>query len=68
MARSSQTCSELTRSTKRPLRDLAPNGNLTSDPNRPDAEQYIVRLVGQVVQVSLETLNIIRQLPEIRFP
>jgi predicted helicase len=44
------------------------HGNLSSDPNRPDDEQYIVRIVGQVVQVSLETLKIIRALPELKFP
>ena len=35
-----------------------------SDPNRLDDEEYIVRLVGQVVRVSLETVNIVRGLPE----
>lgn len=35
----------------------------TSDPNRADDEQYIVRLVGQVVRVSVETVKIIRGLP-----
>ena len=35
-----------------------------SDPNRPDDEEYIVRLVGQVVRVSLETVEIVRGLPE----
>ena len=34
-----------------------------SDPNRPDDEEYIVRLVGQVVRVSLETVEIVRGLP-----
>ena len=29
---------------------------ITSDPNNPDDEEYIVRLVGQVVRVSVETL------------
>ncbi len=36
---------------------------LTSDPNRPGDEQYIVRLLGRVITVSLETLKIINQLP-----
>ncbi len=36
---------------------------LTNDPNRPDDDQYIVRLIGQVITVSLETLKIIDQLP-----
>ncbi len=35
-----------------------------SDPNRPDDEEYIVRLIGQVVRVSLETVEIVRGLPE----
>ena len=35
-----------------------------SDPNHPDDEEYIVRLVGQVVRVSLETVEIVRGLPE----
>ena len=34
-----------------------------SDPNRLDDEEYIVRLVGQVVRVSLETVEIVRGLP-----
>ena len=37
---------------------------IRSDPNRLDDEKYIVRLVGQVVRVSLETVNIVRGLPE----
>jgi predicted helicase len=35
---------------------------LRSDPNRPDDEQYIVRLVGQVLHVSVETVRIVRGL------
>ena len=38
---------------------LDERGNITSDPNRPDDEEYIVRLIGQVIAVSLETLKII---------
>ena len=37
---------------------------IRSDPNRPDDEEYIVRLVGQVVHVSLETVRIVSALPE----
>ena len=37
---------------------------ITSDPNRPDDPEYIVRLVGQVVHVSLETVRIVGGLPE----
>ncbi|MGE0684733.1 MAG: type ISP restriction/modification enzyme, partial [Candidatus Binatia bacterium] len=36
---------------------------IKSDPNRPDDEEYIVRLIGQVVQVSIETVKIVRGLP-----
>ena len=36
---------------------------ITSDPNRDDDPQYIVRLVGQVVRVSVETVKIVRALP-----
>jgi predicted helicase len=36
-----------------------------SDPNRDDDAGYIVRLVGQVVRVSLETLQTVRALPPI---
>jgi predicted helicase len=36
---------------------------ITSDPNRADDPQYIVRLLGQVITVSLETLKIIKALP-----
>jgi predicted helicase len=34
-----------------------------SDPNRADDPQYIVRLVGQVVRVSLETVRIVNGMP-----
>ena len=37
---------------------------IRSDPNRPEDAEYIVRLVGQVVHVSLETVKIVRALPE----
>jgi predicted helicase len=36
---------------------------ITSDPNRADEPQYIVRLVGQVVRVSVETMKIVKGLP-----
>jgi predicted helicase len=35
---------------------------ITNDPNRPDDPQYIVRLIGQVISVSLETTKLIQQL------
>jgi predicted helicase len=37
---------------------------IRSDPNRPDDPEYIVRLVGQVIQVSVETAKIVASLPE----
>lgn len=37
---------------------------IKSDPNREDDPQYIVRLVGQVVRVSVETVKIVSALPE----
>jgi predicted helicase len=37
---------------------------ITSDPNREDDPEYIVRLVGQVIRVSLETVKIVQALPE----
>ena len=36
---------------------------IVNDPNRPDEPQYIVRLVGQVITVSVETMAIIGQMP-----
>ena len=39
---------------------------ITNDPNREDDPQYILRLVGQVVTVSLETVSIVKALPELR--
>jgi predicted helicase len=40
-------------------------GNLASDPNRMDDEEYIVRLIGQVITVSLETMKLVNALPEL---
>lgn len=37
---------------------------IRSDPNRADDPEYIVRLVGQVVQVSVQTVRIVSALPE----
>ena len=36
---------------------------ITNDPNREDDPQYILRLIGQVITVSLETNAIVRGLP-----
>lgn len=35
------------------------HSGIRSDPNRPDDPEYIVRLVGQVIRVSLETVRIV---------
>jgi predicted helicase len=37
---------------------------ITSDPNRDDDPEYIVRLVGQVIRVSMETVAIVNALPD----
>jgi predicted helicase len=37
---------------------------IRSDPNRADDPEYIVRLVGQVVRVSVETVQIVNGLPK----
>ena len=36
---------------------------MTSDPNNPEDEEYIVRLVGQVVRASVETVKSVKSLP-----
>ena len=36
---------------------------VVSDPNRADDPEYIVRLVGQVIRVSIETVRIVKGLP-----
>ncbi len=38
---------------------------ITNDPNRADDPQYILRLVAQVVTVSLETVKIVNSLPSL---
>jgi predicted helicase len=40
---------------------------IVNDPNREDDPQYILRLIKQVIHVSLETMKAVRSLPEI-FP
>jgi predicted helicase len=40
-----------------------PRTGITSDPNRPDDPEYITRLVGQVVRVSIETVRLVATLP-----
>jgi predicted helicase len=41
---------------------------ITNDPNREDDPEYIVRLIGQVVQVSVETVKIVQALPSLGLP
>ena len=40
-----------------------PRSGIRSDPNRGDDPEYIVRLVGQVIRVSVETVKIVNGLP-----
>jgi predicted helicase len=35
---------------------------ITNDPNRADDPQYIVRLIGQVIAVSIETVELVQSL------
>jgi predicted helicase len=35
---------------------------IVNDPNRADDPEYTVRLIGQVVTVSLETVRLVREL------
>jgi hypothetical protein len=37
---------------------------VSTDPNRPDDPEYILHLIGQVITVSLETVQIVKSLPE----
>lgn len=41
---------------------------ITNDPNRSDDQQYILRLIGQVITVSLETVKIVKGLPALGLP
>jgi len=41
---------------------------IVNDPNRLDDEQYILRLIGQVITVSLETVQIVNSLPSLGIP
>jgi len=36
---------------------------IVNDPNRSDEPQYIVRLIGKVITVSLETMKVVKGLP-----
>ncbi len=44
-----------------------PRSGIVNDPNRPDDPKYILRLIGQVITVSLETQRIIAALPSLHF-
>ena len=35
-------------------------GGITHDPDRPNDSEYIVRLLGQVITVSLETVKVVK--------
>ena len=48
--------------------DRDADGEILSDPNPPDDEEAIVRLVGQVITVSVETMKLIHSLPELKLP
>ncbi len=39
---------------------------IVNDPNRTDDPQYIVKLIGKVVTVSLETVDIVNELPALK--
>ena len=49
------------RLTERPLRFI-------NELNRPNDERYILRFIGQVITVSLETQQILADLPSINLP
>jgi predicted helicase len=38
---------------------------IVNDPNRLDDEEYIIRLIRQVITVSLETVDIVNNLPSL---
>ena len=40
-----------------------PRSGIVNDPNRQDDERYILRLIGQVITVSFETVQIVNSLP-----
>ena len=41
---------------------------IINDPNRADDPEYIVRLIGQVIYVSLETMKLVKALPSLGLP
>ncbi len=38
---------------------------IVNDPNRADNPQYIVKLIGKVITVSLETVKVVEGLPDL---
>ena len=45
-----------------------PRSGIVNDPNREDDPTYILRLIGQVITVSLETQKIIAGFPSLNLP
>jgi predicted helicase len=43
-----------------------PRSGITNDPNRADEPDYIVKLLGRVITVSLETQELIAALPPLK--
>jgi predicted helicase len=41
-----------------------PRSGITNDPNDPEKPDYIVKLSKKIVTVSLETVQIVNELPE----
>jgi predicted helicase len=41
---------------------------ITNDPNRADDKEYVLRLIGQVITVSVETVKIVNALPDLGLP
>jgi predicted helicase len=41
---------------------------ILNDPNRADDPEYIVNLIGKVIAVSLETVEIVEKLPDLEVP
>ena len=41
---------------------------IVNDPYRPEDPQYILRLIGKVITVSLESVKIVEALPVLRVP
>ena len=39
---------------------------IVNNPNRAEDPEYILRLIGQVITVSLETVDIVNELPELK--